>query len=55
MHQAANLHDLKLPLLLPGMTINASPTDYRPVKQMQLARFDGNAWVRFGEFFGAEQ
>jgi branched-chain amino acid transport system substrate-binding protein len=55
MHQAANLHDLKLPLLLPGMTISTSPTDYRPVKQMQLARFDGKAWVRFGELFGAEQ
>jgi branched-chain amino acid transport system substrate-binding protein len=54
MHQAANLHDLKLPLLLPGMTINTGPIDYRPVKQMQLARFDGKTWVRFGELFGAE-
>jgi branched-chain amino acid transport system substrate-binding protein len=49
MRQAANIHDLALPLLLPGMTLNTSPTDYRPVKQMQLARFDGEGWVRFGE------
>jgi branched-chain amino acid transport system substrate-binding protein len=49
MRQAANIHDLALPLLLPGMTLNTSPTDYRPVKQMQLARFNGEAWVRFGE------
>jgi branched-chain amino acid transport system substrate-binding protein len=41
MRQAANLHDLTLPLLLPGMKINTSPTDYRPVKQMRLARFNG--------------
>jgi branched-chain amino acid transport system substrate-binding protein len=55
MQEAANIHQLALPLLLPGMTLNTSPTDYRPVKQMQLARFDGKTWVRFGELFGAEQ
>jgi branched-chain amino acid transport system substrate-binding protein len=55
MRQAANLHQLALPLLLPGMTLNTSPTDYRPIKQMQLARFDGKTWVRFGELFGSEQ
>ena len=49
MRQAANLHDLKLPTLLPGITVNTSPTDYSPVKQMQLMRWDGARWVRFGE------
>jgi ABC-type branched-subunit amino acid transport system substrate-binding protein len=49
MRQAANLHDLSLPLLLPGITINTSPTDFRPVKQMQPMRFDGKRWELLGE------
>jgi len=49
MRQAANLHDLKLPLLLPGITINTSRTDYRPIKQMQPMRFDGKRWELLGE------
>jgi branched-chain amino acid transport system substrate-binding protein len=49
MHQAANLHDLALPLLLPGITINTSPTDYRPVKQLRPMRFNGRNWELFGE------
>jgi branched-chain amino acid transport system substrate-binding protein len=48
MHQAANLHDLELPLLLPGIKINTSPTDYRPVKQLQPIRFNGHNWDLFG-------
>jgi ABC-type branched-subunit amino acid transport system substrate-binding protein len=49
MHQAANLHDLELPLLLPGIRINTSPTDYRPIKQMRPMRFNGRNWDLFGE------
>jgi branched-chain amino acid transport system substrate-binding protein len=49
MRQAANLHNLELPLLLPGITINTSPTDYRPVKQMQPMRFNGHNWEMFGD------
>jgi branched-chain amino acid transport system substrate-binding protein len=48
MRQAANLHDLELPMLLPGIRINTSPTDYRPVKQMQPIRFNGHNWDLFG-------
>ena len=47
--QATNLHDLALPMLLPGITVSTSPTDYYPVKRMQLMRWDGKQWVRFGE------
>lgn len=47
MKQAANLHYTP-PMLLPGITVSTSPTDYHPIKQMQLARFDGKTWVRFG-------
>ncbi|HXF18129.1 MAG TPA: ABC transporter substrate-binding protein [Burkholderiales bacterium] len=49
MKQAASLQNLELPMLLPGVRINTSATDYEPVKQLQLMRFDGKAWVRFGE------
>jgi ABC-type branched-subunit amino acid transport system substrate-binding protein len=49
MRQATNLRDLELPMLLPGIKINTSPTDYYPVQQLQLVRFDGKRWVRFGD------
>jgi branched-chain amino acid transport system substrate-binding protein len=49
MRQATNLRDVELPMLLPGIKINTSPTDYYPVQQLQLRRFDGKRWVRFGD------
>ena len=52
MRQAASLKDLTLPLLLPGIKINTSPTDFYPIDQIQLARFDGKRWVLFGEVLG---
>jgi branched-chain amino acid transport system substrate-binding protein len=52
MKQAANLKDLQLPMLLPGIKINTSPTDFYPIEQVQLMRFDGKQWVRFGEVLG---
>jgi branched-chain amino acid transport system substrate-binding protein len=48
MKQAANIHKLSLPMLLPGITINTSPTDFAPIKQVQLARFNGERWMLFG-------
>jgi branched-chain amino acid transport system substrate-binding protein len=48
MKQAAHLHDFTTPMLLPGITINTSPTDFAPVKQVQMARFDGERWRPFG-------
>ena len=49
MKQAANIKDLELPMLLPGMKIKTSPTNYNPIRQMQLASFDGESWQLFGE------
>ena len=49
MRQAANLKDLELQTTLPGIKINTSPTDFYPIEQLQLVRFDGKSWVRFGE------
>jgi branched-chain amino acid transport system substrate-binding protein len=48
MKQAANLKDLELTMLLPGIKINTGPTDYYPIKQMQMSRFNGE----YGELFG---
>ena len=48
MKVAANLHDFTVPMLLPGITINTSPTDFAPVKQIQMGRFDGERWQLFG-------
>ena len=48
MAQANNLQELELPLLLPGIKVNTSPTDHRPLEQMQLQRWNGKQWERFG-------
>jgi branched-chain amino acid transport system substrate-binding protein len=52
MRQAANLKDLQLSMMLPGILINTSSTNFRPIRQMQLQRFDGERWVLFGEIVG---
>jgi len=49
MKQAANIQALQVPILLNGMTINTSPTNFSPIRQMQLARFDGESWRPYGE------
>jgi branched-chain amino acid transport system substrate-binding protein len=41
---ATHLQGVRMPALLPGMTLSTSPTDYNPLKQMQLQRFDGHRW-----------
>ena len=48
MKQAANLHDLQLPTLLPGVVVSTSPTNYHPIRQLQLQRWNGTRWERFG-------
>jgi branched-chain amino acid transport system substrate-binding protein len=53
MKQAASIHDLKLPMLLPGVTLNTSADDFDPVKQMQLMKFDGTTWRRFGDLISS--
>jgi hypothetical protein len=49
MRQAANLKGIRLPLLIPGITINTSPDNYRTLSAGYLARFDGENWVVFGD------
>jgi branched-chain amino acid transport system substrate-binding protein len=47
MRQVAHL-DLHVPMLLPGMRLRTSPTDFYPLKSLQLERFDGKSLVLFG-------
>ena len=54
MHQAANHHRFKLPLLLPGITVSTSPTDFYPIQAVQLSRFKGETWELFGDVMHAE-
>jgi branched-chain amino acid transport system substrate-binding protein len=48
MKQAANLKDFDDPMTLPGIKINTSPTNFHPIKAMQLMKWDGKTWVPFG-------
>ncbi|MFC0282628.1 ABC transporter substrate-binding protein [Camelimonas abortus] len=48
MRQAANLKNFDPGMLQPGITINTSPTDYYPIEQERMMRFEGDRWVNFG-------
>lgn len=52
MREAANLKHFTTPLLLPGMEINTSPTDYAPLEAAQMMTFDGAEWVPSGALVG---
>jgi branched-chain amino acid transport system substrate-binding protein len=54
MKQAANLHNLDLPMLLPGIKINTSPSNFAPIRQAQMRRFDGERYVPFGPILTGE-
>jgi branched-chain amino acid transport system substrate-binding protein len=54
MRQAANLKEFRTTNLLPGITINTSPIDFAPIKQVQLRRFTGETWELFGPLLSSE-
>ena len=54
MKQAASFQKLKVPLLLPGITVSTSATDFYPIQSVQLERFKGESWELFGEIMSAE-
>src|SRR6195256_4402583 len=54
MKQAANLKDFRTEVLLPGITVNTSPTDFAPISQLQLQRFKGEKWELFGDIISAD-
>ena len=49
MRQTTDVHDLEIPTLLPGIRVNTAPDNYRPIQAMQLQRWNGTTWERFGE------
>ena len=54
MKQAAGFKNYTNPILLPGITISTSPTDFYPIQAVQLARFKGDTWDLFGDVMHAE-
>jgi ABC-type branched-subunit amino acid transport system substrate-binding protein len=54
MKQAANLKNFSSDVMLPGIKINTSPDDFFPIEQMQLMKFDGEAWHLFGDVINGE-
>jgi branched-chain amino acid transport system substrate-binding protein len=54
MRQAASLKDLSVPLTLPGVKVNTSPTDFYPLQSMQMAKFEGDHWVLFGDMLSLD-
>jgi ABC-type branched-subunit amino acid transport system substrate-binding protein len=54
MKQAANLKGFRTEVLLPGISINTSPTSFAPISQLQLMQFKGERWVLFGDVISGE-
>ncbi|HLZ01938.1 MAG TPA: ABC transporter substrate-binding protein [Bradyrhizobium sp.] len=54
MKQAANLKNYRTEALLPGITIDTSPTDFAPINQLQLMRFKGEKWELFGDVISGD-
>ena len=52
--QSTTLNGLALPMLLPGIKIQNDPNDVTPIRQIQMARFDGKTWMLFGDILGDE-
>jgi branched-chain amino acid transport system substrate-binding protein len=55
MREAAAIRDQKLPMLLPGIYVSTSADDFAPIKQMQLAKFDGTIWKLFGDVISGSE
>jgi branched-chain amino acid transport system substrate-binding protein len=53
MKQAASIKDLKVPMLIDGITINTAADDFYPIEELRLARFNGSEWEVFGDLISA--
>jgi branched-chain amino acid transport system substrate-binding protein len=53
LRQATNLSSFAAPLLVPGITMTTTPTDYVPIKKFQLMRFKGDAYEKVGDLLSA--
>ncbi|HEX7927955.1 MAG TPA: ABC transporter substrate-binding protein [bacterium] len=55
MKQAANIKGLVLPTALPGMPpMTTSPTNFYPIRAMQMQKFNGKTWERFGDIITSD-
>jgi len=54
MRQAANLKNVQLPMVLEGIKVNTSPTDFYPIQSVRKARFKGETWELFGDIISHE-
>ena len=54
MRQAASIKNFSTEMMLPGIKVNTSPDDFFPIEQMQLMKFDGEAWRLFGDVIDGE-
>ena len=54
MKQAASFQKFRVPLLLPGITVSTSATDFYPIQAIRLARFNKDSWDQFGDIMHAE-
>jgi hypothetical protein len=52
MRQAANMKRYRVDTLLPGVLVDTGADDFAPIESVQLQRFNGKEWVRFGEVMG---
>ncbi len=55
MHQAASLKNFEVPLMLPGVKVNTGPDDFYPLQSLQMARFEGDHWVLFGDMMSLDK
>ena len=49
MQQAANIQPHDCAVLLPGINVSTTPTNFHPIRQMQLTKWNGNSWELFGD------
>jgi branched-chain amino acid transport system substrate-binding protein len=54
MRQTANLRNIELDMIMPGIKVNTSPTDYFPLEELQMRRFSGERWESFGPIISGE-
>jgi branched-chain amino acid transport system substrate-binding protein len=55
MRQAANFHNYRIPMLVPGPLTNTRSTDYEPMQSVHFARFEGDHFVPFGELLSFQK
>ena len=52
MHVATSMENVEFPMLLPGVRASTGPTDYHPIKQLQMMKFNGKTWDYIGGIIG---